>query len=52
MKKLDQRVTRKKEIWSIYSELLNSIPEINLFNHDLNHTAIWFYDVLAEDERL
>jgi len=49
MKKLDQRVTRKKEIWSIYSELLNSIPEINLFNHDLNHTAPWFYDVLAED---
>ncbi len=48
MKKLNWRIKMKKEIFSLYQELLNEIIEIKLFKHDLNHTAPWFIDCLAE----
>ena len=49
MKKLPWRVKRKKEIFSIYKQLLKSTEEIQLFNHDLNNTSPWFIDCLAEN---
>lgn len=49
MKKLEERVHRKKEIFSLYKECLEGINEVKLFEHDLNHTAPWFYDAIVQD---
>jgi perosamine synthetase len=49
MKKLKSRVQRKKEMWIRYYEQLKDIEQIILFEHDLNFTAPWFIDCLAED---
>ncbi|MAV63576.1 MAG: aminotransferase [Candidatus Marinimicrobia bacterium] len=49
MKKLPWRVKRKKEIFSIYKQLLKSTEQIQLFNHDLNNTSPWFIDCLAKN---
>lgn len=48
MKKLPDRVKRKKEIWQVYSDKLKNIDGIRLFSHDLKCTAPWFIDCLAE----
>ncbi len=48
MKKLPQRVIRKKEIWQHYNEQLSDLKELKLFKHDLNCTAPWFIDIMAE----
>jgi perosamine synthetase len=47
MKKLNDRVKRKKEIWQKYSEKLKHVIEIQLFNHDLQNTCPWFIDAVA-----
>jgi len=49
MKKLPQRVDRKKEIFKQYEAQLSDVKAIKLFEHDLNNTAPWFYDCLVED---
>jgi len=49
MKKLGVRIRRKKEIWKRYSEGLASVSGIKLFDHDLQCTAPWFIDSLAEN---
>ena len=49
MKKLDQRVQRKKEIGKLYFDLLEDINEIELIPTNLEDTAPWFFDVLVED---
>ena len=49
LKKLDFRITRKKEIWKRYKDNLSEIQQISLFDHNLNHTAPWFIDSLCED---
>jgi perosamine synthetase len=49
MKKLPARVERKKEIWRRYDKNLKGIPEIKLFDHDLERTSPWFIDSLAEN---
>ena len=48
MKKLPDRVVRKKRIWEGYRDRLRDIPGIKLFSHDLNNTTPWFIDCLAE----
>ena len=48
MKKLPSRVERKKQIWQAYANGLSGIDGIKLFHHDLNCTAPWFIDSLAE----
>jgi perosamine synthetase len=48
LKKLPDRVVRKKRIWELYRDQLRDIPEIKLFSHDLKHTVPWFIDSLAE----
>lgn len=52
MKKLDWRVKRKKEIYSLYKKLLTGILEINFFEQDLENTTPWFIDVLVEERDL
>lgn len=48
MKKLPDRVRRKKEIWVRYRDALQDLRGIQLFHHDLANTSPWFIDVLAE----
>ena len=49
MEKLDFRVTRKKQIYSLYLKLLSDVPELKFFSHDLQYTAPWFIDCLAQN---
>lgn len=49
MKKLDWRVTRKKEILNLYWNLLSDVKEVSFFDQDLGYTTPWFIDVLVED---
>ena len=49
IKKLPERVERKKEILKKYQELLKDVKEIKLFNQDLTCTTPWFIDCLAEN---
>lgn len=44
MKKLPQRVERKKEIWKRYSDNLHSNDSITFFDHNLEATVPWFID--------
>lgn len=49
MKKLRERVARKKEIGRRYREGLQSIAQVQMFDQNLELTAPWFYDILADD---
>lgn len=48
MKKLPQRILRKKEIGKIYETYLREIPQITLIDTCLENTAPWFFDILCE----
>lgn len=48
MKKLAQRVKRKKELGKIYERELHGIPEIELIKTDFINTPPWFFDILCE----
>lgn len=48
MKKLPQRVARKKEMGRLYDSLLQGIPGVELVETDYNDTAPWFFDILCE----
>ena len=51
MKKLVDRVNRKKEIYNEYKRMLKHLePNLRLVNNDINYTAPWFYEVLCEDK--
>lgn len=52
MKKLPQRVIRKKEIWRKYYDQLKTVNEVKLFEHNLLYTTPWFIDakVCRRDE--
>ena len=49
MKKLPDRIRRKKEIWQRYSDNLSQCSGIKMFSHDITNTAPWFIDCLAEN---
>jgi perosamine synthetase len=48
MKKVPARVVRKKAIWQRYADGLAGVNGITLFQHDLERTAPWFIDSLAD----
>lgn len=48
MKKLDQRIVRKKDIWSLYQKNLSDLKEVKLFSHNLKYTTPWFIDAMVE----
>ncbi len=49
MKKLPYRVTRKKEIFTIYKNELSNVKEVSFFDQNLLYTTPWFIDVFVED---
>lgn len=49
MKKLPDRIKRKKEILIRYMENLADIEEIEFFEQDLSYTTPWFIDVKAKN---
>lgn len=48
MKKLGDRVKRKKEIWKVYADQLKNIKGIDLFQHNLKYSTPWFIDAMVE----
>lgn len=48
MKKLADRVDRKKEIFKQYKVELSKVKGISLFEHNLDDTAPWFIDSLCD----
>lgn len=51
MKKLPDRVERKKEMARLYEENLRNIPGVELIPTDLQQTSPWFFDILCERRR-
>lgn len=49
MKKLGDRIIRKKEIYELYKELLKGVEEIKLFENNSINTAPWFIDCVVSD---
>ncbi len=49
MKKLPERVIRKKEMADIYNKNLQDIPGVELIPTDLTQTSPWFFDILCEN---
>lgn len=47
MKKLPWRLTRKKEMYQKYYDLLHDIPQITFLQTDLTQTAPWFIDIFV-----
>ncbi|MEG1523723.1 MAG: DegT/DnrJ/EryC1/StrS family aminotransferase [Clostridia bacterium] len=48
MKKLPERVERKKAMGKLYDQLLAGIPGVTLIHTDYSDTAPWFFDILCE----
>ena len=48
MRKLPERVLRKREIWRRYQEGLSGVKGLQLFAHDLSLCTPWFIDCLAQ----
>jgi perosamine synthetase len=48
MRKLPDRISRKKDIWRRYKNGLASVQGIKLFEHDLALCSPWFIDCRAE----
>ena len=49
MKKLPDRVVRKKEMGKLYDSLLSDIPGVELIKTNYDDTAPWFFDILCEN---
>lgn len=49
MSKLQWRIHRKKEIWGTYWKNLKTLSTFQLFNHNVEFTAPWFIDAIAQD---
>lgn len=51
MRKLEERVSLKRDIFSIYREHLSGIPEVYFFEQDLELTTPWFIDIAVPDRQ-
>ncbi len=49
MKKLPWRVERKKEILTLYTNLLKDVKEVSFFDQNLSITTPWFIDTFVEE---
>lgn len=49
MKKLPDRVTRKREMGKLYDNLLQGIEGVELVPTDYEQTSPWFFDILCND---
>jgi perosamine synthetase len=52
MKKLPERVERKRRMHRRYADNLARVPGVELFKHDLENTVPWFIDVLVDNRDL
>ena len=50
MKKMPQRVLRKKQICQKYDELLSRIPQVEIVKHNYEETVPCFYELLCENK--
>lgn len=48
MKKLVNRIARKKQMGKLYDSLLQTIPQITLIDTNYEDTVPWFFDILCE----
>lgn len=48
MKKLSERVIRKKEMGRLYDSLLNKIDGVEIIKTNYDNTSPWFFDILCE----
>ena len=48
MKKLPDRVIRKKNMVDLYYKLLRNIDGVSLISTDFDNTTLWFMDILCE----
>lgn len=48
MKKLPERVQRKKEMGRLYKKGLSGIAGVETIKTDFEQTALWFFDILCE----
>jgi perosamine synthetase len=51
MRKVPERVARKKAIWERYLQGLRDCPQVRLFKHNVEHTAPWFIDCCVQSKR-
>lgn len=51
MKKLDFRVERKKQIYSLYKKSLKEVQGVEFIETDLQDTSPWFIDILVPPEK-
>lgn len=49
MKKLEERVERKKQIWQRYNFNLENCNSVTMFEHNLDYTSPWFIDIIAQN---
>jgi perosamine synthetase len=49
MKKVPQRVERKKQIGKLYEKYLSGIPGIEMVPTNYENTSPWFYDIFVDD---
>jgi perosamine synthetase len=49
MKKLEWRIKRKKDMFSIYQRELESLSQVRFIETNLSDTAPWFIDILTQD---
>jgi perosamine synthetase len=49
MNKLQWRINRKKEIYSLYKQKLSDTDGVKFFDQDLMYTTPWFIDTLVDD---
>lgn len=48
MKKLPDRVNRKRKMAELYYKLLQNVEEVKLIDTDFDNTTLWFIDILCE----
>jgi perosamine synthetase len=49
MDQLPDRVERKKEIWRRYKQGLENLDQVEIFDHNLDHTTPWFIDIKLDN---
>ena len=51
MKKLKQRILKKKKLYKFYEECLHGINQIEFIDTDLKNTTIWSADILLKSQK-
>lgn len=51
LKKIDERTSRKKEIYSLYKNDLSNLKKVTFIETDLKEVSPWFIDILVDDSK-